>query len=207
MSYLYTGEEIFQTLGGPMITGALSRTGDPATALAACQVAMSYSLIFNAPTMNIYYVVAKIVNSRARLRKLKLFSVILGILLTVCLGLTNLPAVGRWVFGGLIGVPEDIVPEAIRTLMYFSWLPLVASLAEFYGGVLLMERHAFWVTLAKFLDVFAVFALSMLLVSLFPILGGSVAAIVMVSGRAVEALVCYLPLSRVSGREVLERDN
>lgn len=31
-----------------------------------------------------------------------------------------------------------------------------------------MQRHAFWVTLAKFLDVFAVFALSMLLVSIFP---------------------------------------
>jgi len=198
---------IIQTLGGPMITGALSRTGNPATALAAYQVAMSYSLIFNAPTMNIYHVVVIFGTSRERLSQLKLFSVILGIFLTACLALTNLPAVGNWIFGGLIGAPQDIIPEAIRTLRYFSWLPLVASLAEFYGGVLLMQRHAFWVTLAKFLDVFTVLILSMLLVSLFPRLGGSVGAIVMVSGRAVEALVCYLALSRVSGRELLERDD
>ena len=198
---------IIQTLGGPMITGALSRTGNPATALAAYQVAMSYSLIFNAPTMNIYHVVVIFGTSRERLSQLKLFSVILGIFLTACLALTNFPAVGNWIFGGLIGAPQDIIPEAIRTLRYFSWLPLVASLAEFYGGVLLMQRHAFWVTLVKFLDVFAVFALSMLLVSIFPKLGGSVGAIVMVSGRAVEALVCYLALSRVSGREILDKDN
>ena len=70
-------------------------------------------------------------------------------------------------------------------------MPLMACLAEFYGGMLVMKRHTSWVTVAKCANVITTAVLAMIMARLFPGLGGPIGTPAMSLGSGAEALVCY----------------
>ena len=183
---------VVQTLGRPIIAAALSRTVNPDISIAGYQVALSYSFIFTALTYNIYHLVVIFVKGQASFKQAKRFSTALGIIGLVCLLLSSLPILGNWVFGTLIGAPSDTLPETLKTLAFVSLMPLAACFAEFYGGMLIMKRHTFWVTVAKCANVAVTAAMAMVMVRLFPGLGGPIGTLAMAAGSGAEALVCYL---------------
>ncbi len=180
-----------QNLGRPIISAALSRTANPDIAMAGFQVALSYSFIFTALTYNIYHLVIIFVKGQASFRQAKRFATVLGITGLACLLLSSFPILGKWVFGTLIGAPSDTLPEILKTLACVSLMPLMACLAEFYGGMLVMKRHTSWVTVAKCANVITTAVLAMIMARLFPGLGGPIGTLAMSLGSGAEALVCY----------------
>jgi len=182
---------VIQTLGRPVITASLSRTVDPEITLAGYQVALSYSFIFTALTYNIYHVVVIFVKDKASFKQVRRFSIALGTIAMVCLLVSSIPQMGTWIFGSVIGAPAETISQALRTLVFVSLMPFMAALAEFYGGMLLMRQHTFWVTVAKFANV----AISSLLVTTLarvsPHMGAAIGSLALSSGYAIEAFVCY----------------
>ena len=115
----------------------------------------------------------------------------------MCLLISAVPVIGRWVFGTVIGIPDEVVPQALLTLGFISLMPLMAAIGEFYGGIMLVSRSAFWVTVAKFANVAAASVVAFGLIGRFPQMGAAIGAIGMSLGYAVEALVCWYMFNRI----------
>ncbi len=182
---------IIQTLGRPVIIASLSRTVDPEITLAGYQVALSYCFIFTALTYNIYHIVVIFVKDKASFKQVRRFSIALGTIAMACLLLSSIPKMGTWIFGSVIGVPAETIPQALRTLVFVSLMPFMAALAEFYGGMLLIRQHTFWVTVAKFANVAISSILVTTLARVSPEMGAAIGSIALSSGFVIEALVCY----------------
>jgi MFS family permease len=187
---------IIQTFGRPVITASLSRTLEPEIALAGYQVALSYSFIFTALTFNIYHAVVIFVKEQESFKQIKLFTTALGIIAMAGLLISTIPQIGTWILGSVIGAPPETVTQALRSLGFMAIMPLTASRAEFYGGMLMMTQHTFWVTVAKFANVIVSSSIVTTLARIAPEMGSVIGSIALASGSAAEALVCYCMFHR-----------
>ena len=185
-----------QTLGRPVLTAALLRGANPTVTLAGYQVASSFSYIFTALTYNIYHAVVVFVKDRVSYVRMRAFCLGLGVLGSLLLVLSSIPAVGRFVFGVLIGAPPDVVEEAVRTIAVLSLLPLSSAAMEFCSGILMQKKRARIVTFAKIVNVAATCSTAMVLVALFPRIGGVAGAAALVLGPFVEAGLSYRFMTR-----------
>ncbi len=180
-----------QTLANPTIAAALSRTASPEITLSGYQVATSFSYIFAALTYNIYHAVVIYVRDARTYRKIRAFSFSLGAAGSAALLICNVPIVGAWVFGKLLGTTPDITGQAMATLRMLTITPVLLAFTEFYGGLLMFTRHAVWVTASKLANVAVTSCSVLVLAKAFPSLGGALGALAIVSGAFIEVLIGY----------------
>lgn len=185
-----------QTLARPVVTAALSRTMSPEVTLAGYQVANSFSYISLALTYNIYHAVVIFIKDGTSFGQIRAFVIGLGLTGSVVLSICNIPAVGNWVFGTVIGATPDIAREAMRTLMTLAITPMLFALVEFYSGMLMLAKHSVWVTGAKMANVAATSVAVLALARLFPGLGGAAGALALSFGGAVEGVLNYVMFKR-----------
>jgi hypothetical protein len=188
-----------QTLAKPMVTASLSRLVNPEVTLAGYQVASSFSYILLALTYNIYQAVIIFIKDKRSFRQLRTFVVFLGLTGTAVLAICNIPAVGNWVFGTVIGTTPEITSEAMRTLTMLAITPLVFALVEFYSGMLMLTKQAVAVTAAKMVNVAVTSITVLTLARSFPGLGGALGSLSIVAGGIAEGCVNYIMFRR--GRE------
>lgn len=188
-----------QTFAKPVVTASLSRTVSPEVTLAGYQVASSFSYILLALTYNIYQAVLIFIKDRQSFRQIRTFVIFLGVTGTAVLAICNIPAVGNWVFGGVIGTTPEITAEAMRTLSMLAVTPLVFALVEFYSGMLMLTRQAVAVTAAKMVNVAVTSITVLTLVRSFPGLGGALGSLSIVAGGIAEGCFTYIMFRR--GRE------
>jgi hypothetical protein len=186
-----------QTLGRPIITASLSKTINPEVALAGYQVATSFSFIFTSLTYNIYQLVVVYVKDKDSFKQIRTFSVVLGTMALACLWISSVPQIGTWIFGSIIKVPQEVVPEALKAVASVAMMPFFASLAECFGGILMLSRQAVWVTVAKSGNMLASSLLVITLARFCPVMGAAIGAISLAAGSGVEALICWLMVRRL----------
>jgi Na+-driven multidrug efflux pump len=180
-----------QNAGKPIIAGSLSRMSQPDVTLAGYQVALSFSFIFLSVTYNIYQAVVIFVKGPESFGRVRQYSVGLGLIFTILLAFFTLPPVGRWVFGEIIQTGPDVTPEAVKTLTFLALTPAIASVAEFYDGILMLNRQAKWVTAAKLANVGMSSIAVLILAKAFPTMGGSAGSLALVVGTLAEAVTAY----------------
>ncbi|MGE5580459.1 MAG: hypothetical protein ACM3WU_10490 [Bacillota bacterium] len=180
-----------QTFGRPVLTASLLRTLDPAITLAGYQVAASFSYIFVALTYNIYHAVVVYVKDAQSFRAMRAFCLGLGALGFFLMAICSIPPVGAWIFGSVIGAPKDIGAEALRTLSVLTFTAPTAASMEFYSGVLMMRRRASTVTMAKLINMGSTCIIAIVLVKLFPSIGGIAGAAALATGPFIEAVISY----------------
>lgn len=186
-----------QNVGRPVITAALSRTVTPEVTLAGYQVALNFSFIFTALTYNIYQMVIIFVKDSQSFKQIRRFSVALGIIAMTCLWICCIPPIGSWIFGSIIKTPLEVIPEAVKTLALVAIMPFMASYAEFYGGILMVNQHTSWVTVAKFSNMLISSLLVTTLARIYPAMGAAIGSISLAAGSALEAFVCYRMFRRL----------
>lgn len=197
---------VVQTLGRPVITAGLSRTLNPEVALAGYQVALSFAFIFSSLTFNIYHAVVIFVKDASSFKKMRIFSLSLGFLAFSALLLCSIPRTGTWIFGRVIGTAPETTKEALRTLLVFAFMPLMAANAEFYGGILTLKEHTVWVTCGKLTNVLVSSVCVISFANMFPQMGGAIGALAMVLGGLAEASVAYRMVLHFSDcREYFEK--
>jgi hypothetical protein len=180
-----------QTLARPVVTAALSRTAYPETTLAGYQVASSFSYIFAAVTYNIYHVMVVFVKDRPSFRRVRNFVLAIGVLASSMLLIAGLPGPGSFIFGKVVGAPQDISQEAVRTLIVLAATPFLLACAEFFDGILMLHRHSGLVTAAKMCNVAVTCVTAMTVARLWPQTGGVAGALAIAGGALVEALFSY----------------
>lgn len=180
-----------QTVAKPVVTAALSRTANPETTLAGYQVASSFSYIFAAATYNIYHVMVVFVKDRPSFRRVRNFVLAIGVIASSLLLIAALPGPGAIIFGKVIGAPQDITQEAVRTLIVLAVTPLLLACAEFFDGILMLHKHSGLVTAAKMCNVGVTCVTAMVVARLWPQTGGIAGALAIGGGVLVEVLFSY----------------
>jgi hypothetical protein len=196
-----------QALGRPVITAALSKTANPEVALAGYQVATSYAFIFASLTYNIYQLVVIYVKDPDSYRQIRSFSVALGTIALVCLWISCVPRIGNWIFGSIIKVPQQVIPEALKAVGFVALMPFLASLAEFYGAILMLGREAVWVTVAKSGNMIVSSLIVVILAKFCPVMGAAIGAIGLAAGSGIEALMCGRMVRRLPACRLLLMGN
>jgi hypothetical protein len=122
------------TLTNPLLTSALSRTVNPAVALAGFGVAFSLCGVLYSPLLVGQQVAATRLLAGRSFDPIQSFWLRIGALLsllTLAIGFTRL---GDWVLGGVIGVSGDIFDEARSALTLLAPVPLLTAARAVHQG-------------------------------------------------------------------------
>lgn len=187
----------FQHLAKPFVTASLSRTLNPEVTLAGYQVALSFSYIFVALTYNVYQAVMVFVRDVRSFRRVRSFTLSLGLFASTILVLCSIPSMGNWIFGSIIGTDEVTTGEAIRTLRVLAITPALFSYIELCGGLLMMKKHTVWVTAAKLTNVAITSGVVLVLARNVPSMGAMIGALALAVGALAEMAVLYRTINAI----------
>jgi len=186
-----TGALLLQNFIRPFINAGLARTVNPETALAAYQVAYSFSWILVGISFSIHQLVLVFVENKETFAKVKRFVFGVGIFGSSILLLVSLTPIGEWLLLNVIGTDPSITQAALTTMLPMAFIPLVVTNSELFAGVLMMEKRTPVLTMSKGANLLVSMTISLGLVSIYPELGALLAGLSMLLGYAGEFGVVY----------------
>ena len=136
----------------PFLVAIIARLGDAKYNLAAFGIAYSFALIVEAPVIMLMSASTALVTNRESYIKMKRFTDILNISVTLVQLLILIPPVFRWIVGDVMGVPDNVVRLTHISLLLL--LPWAASIGyrRFYQGILIrgnLTRRVTYGTLVR----------------------------------------------------------
>ena len=149
---------ILTMLVRPIIQSGIARTQFPVTSLAAYGVASCIVLLVAGPLRMINQMVMIYTDKVGGVNwfKLKKFSLILGIILTIILVILALTPAGYFILHKIIAVSDKIAKSSQEAILAFSLFPLIRSLRETYWGVLMIQRTTAMIAIAKVANIIIV---------------------------------------------------
>jgi hypothetical protein len=115
------------TATNPLLTAAMSRSVNPAIALAGFGIAFSLCGVLYAPLLVGQQVAATRLLAGRPFGPVKRFWVRIGLLLSLLAVAVAFTPVGNWVFQGLMGVTGDIFEEARLAMAFLAPVPLLTA--------------------------------------------------------------------------------
>ncbi|MEE4215220.1 MAG: MATE family efflux transporter, partial [Bacteroidales bacterium] len=124
----------------PFLVSVIARLPDPKYNLAAFGIAFSFALIIEAPVIMLMSASTALVGSSHSYRKLKRFTDILNVSVTLVQLILLLPPVFNFIVMDLMGVPENVARLTHISLLLL--LPWAASIGyrRFYQGILIRNN-------------------------------------------------------------------
>jgi hypothetical protein len=174
-----------------IMIGSLARTVNAELTLSGYQVATSVSGIMGAVAINMYQPVMVFVRDRVSFRKIRKYSMVIGVVACIMILVCGLPSIGPIVFERIMGAPPDIAASAMGALVILALNPLIISLNEFNLGILMLKKRTVFVTAAKIINAVVCGLTIITLTTLFPEGGAMLAAISTVMGISTEAIFLY----------------
>lgn len=154
----------------PIIQSGIARSPvNPTYALAAFGVAFGIVRIVTGPVVylhNCALVYMKEDNER-NWKRIKMFSLLTGLLGTITLILLPLTPAGFWILHNLIGVSEEIAHTGSLVLLAFSPYPLIRAQRESCWGLLMNKSETGPIGIAKGANIGTIFAVTVLFVTIF----------------------------------------
>lgn len=149
----------------PFLIAFIARLGDAKLNLAAFGIAGSFAMIIEAPIIMLMSASTALVTGRNSYLRLKLFTDILNMGITVVQLILLIPPVFRFVVTGLMGVPEEVAKLAHIALVIF--LPWAASIGyrRFYQGILIRNNLTRRVTYGTMIRLSVIVSVGLLLYS------------------------------------------
>jgi hypothetical protein len=173
---------------GPFIAAIIARLGDPKFNLAAYGVAFSLAMFFESPIIMMLSASNLLVKDRRTYIKLRRFSNLLNLLVTLGLLLILMPPVFYWLTEHLIGMPPEVAQLTRRaTFLLLPW-PAAIGYRRFYQGILIGNHLPHRVAYGTVVRLGAMIATTLLLnlFSSFP--GACVGAAALSTGVVMEGL-------------------
>ena len=136
------------TATNPLLTGAMSRSVNPAVALAGFGVAFSLCGVLYSPLLVGQQVVATKLMRGSRFEPMRRLWLQLGALLSVVAVVVGFSPVGVVVFSGLMGVSGDIFDEARAAMVLLAPVPLLTALRAVHQGRLVAGHRTNPIALA-----------------------------------------------------------
>ena len=122
------------TVTNPLLTSAMSRSVNPAIALAGFGVAFSLCGVLYSPLLVAQQVAATRLLNGHRFGHIQTFWLRLGVLFTLLAAAVAFTPLGGWVFGGVMGVSGDIFDEARGAMAILTPVPLLTAVRAVHQG-------------------------------------------------------------------------
>lgn len=180
---------LMMAVEGPFLAAVIARMGETAHNLAAYGVAYAFALVAESPIIMLMSAAATLVRDADSYRRLRNFSTVLNLGVTLGLGLLVLPPVFEVVGERLIGLtPEVARLTHISLLLLLPW-PAAIGFRRFYQGVLIRGYQTRRVAVATIARVMAMAAVSLALYRFSSLPGAYVGALGLCAGVIAEALL------------------
>jgi len=180
---------LMMAVEGPFIAAIIARMGAEAVNLAAYGVAFAFALVAEAPVIMLLSSATALCKDRISYRRLRHFSIVLSLAVTLALALFLLPPVYNLIVRTLIGLPPEIA-DLTRTALFvlLPW-PGAIGLRRFYQGVLIADHNTRRVALATIFRISFMGATAVFCYLTTTISGAIIGALALSSGVVAEALM------------------
>lgn len=168
------GTDIMRILARPAATTSIARMPNPTLSLAAWPVARGLAQLLSSMVTSFQEVTLARISDEDSKRRLAIFALVTGAVLSGLLALVSFTGVTSLYFGSLMAVPADVQALAIPATRILVAMPLLFATRNFLRGVMIWQRWTGAVQLAMFINL-ATLAAFLVLGVYF---GGSMGAIV-----------------------------
>jgi hypothetical protein len=180
----------------PLVAAALARLPNPEAVLAAWPVVSGLLFIARSVALALPEVIIALIDEPGSRPALRLFSLRLGVGLSVLLALIGFTPLAHFYFRTLIGVNEDLARLAMVGAQVGVLLPFIVAWQSWFRGQLTAQRATGGITLAMVANLFSLAAVLTTGVAIRAP-GVGLAATALTVSTAVETLVLGLALRRV----------
>ena len=131
------GTWLMMSVEGPYLSALIARMPEPKFNLAAYGVAFSIALIAEAPIIMMLSAATALVQDKLSFTKLRNFTFLLNLILTILFGLILIPPFYHWWAVDLINLPDKVAEITHITLLCLLPWPAAIGYRRFYQGVLI----------------------------------------------------------------------
>jgi len=152
------GTDIMRITARPVTTTGIARMPDPTLSLAAWPVARGLAQLLSSMVVSIQEVTLARITDEDGKRRLAVFALATGVVLSGVLVLVSFTGAASLYFGTLMAVPADVQALAIPATGILALLPLLFATRYFLRGVMIWQRSTGAVQLAMFINLLALVA-------------------------------------------------
>lgn len=174
---------------GPFLAAIIARMAAEKLNLAAYGVAYAFALIAESPLIMLMSASTALCRDRESFLRLRNFSLLLCLAVTLLFGLFLLPAIFTPIARNLIGLPQEVVTLTHAALLCLLPWPAAIGMRRFYQGVLIARHQTRRVMVATGLRVTGMAGTATLLYLHGGIDGARIGAIALAVGVSAEALL------------------
>ena len=189
---------------GPFLAAIIARLPEARFNLAAFGVAVAFAILVEAPIIMIMSASTALVSDAASFRKLRNYTYTLNALITGAMLVVVTPPIFRWLFQGLIGLPDDVAHLIHGALLILLPWPGAIGYRRFYQGLLIKANLTRLVAYGTLVRLAVMTSTALVLYLVYSLPGAHVGAAALSAGVCVEALVSRL-MVRGTMRELLAK--
>jgi progressive ankylosis protein len=188
---------LMMSLEGPFLAAVIARLAEPKYNLAAYGITFSLALIVEAPIIMLLSATLALVKDTHSFRKMRAFTWILNIGISIVMLILIYPPVFSFVAGTLIGLPANVSHLAhIATAILLPW-PAAIGFRRFYQGLLIRFNMTRRVAYGTAVRLVAMAATAMSLYFLTSLEGAYVGAAALSTGVVLEAIASRIMVHRI----------
>ncbi len=125
---------------GPFLAAVIARMADPKFNLAAYGVAFAFAIIIEAPVIMMMSASTALVDSSHNYRKLRNFTVVLNVVVTIVMLVILYQPVFDFIVLGLMKLPDEIANLTHGALLFMIPWPAAIGFRRFYQGLLIRDN-------------------------------------------------------------------
>lgn len=186
------GTWLMMAVEGPLLAAVIARMADAELNLAAYGVAYAFALVAEAPIIMLMSAATALVNGAESYRRLRSFTNLLVMLVTVGMAVLLIPQVFDLLMETLIGLSSEISSRVYLALLVLLPWPGVIGWRRFYQGVLIRNHQTRRVAVATMGRVLLMALSAFLLFHYTGIQGAVLGGIALSCGVVVELLATRL---------------
>jgi len=181
---------------GPFLAAIIARLPDPLYNLAAHGVAVAFAILVEAPVIMIMTASTALVTDASSFRKLRNYTYALNAAITVAMLVVVTPAVFRWFFQGIIGLPDDVARLTYGALLILLPWPAAIGYRRFFQGLLIRAGLTRLVAYGTLVRLAVMTSTAAVLFGVLALPGAYVGAAALSAGVCFEAVVSRLMARR-----------
>ncbi len=196
---------LMMSVEGPFLAAIIARLADEKINLAAYGVAFAFALIAESPVIMLMSASTALCRDRESYRKLRNFSVILSVSVTLLLAVFLLPPIFNLFILRLIGLPAEIATLIHTALLFLLPWPGAIGIRRFYQGILIVKHQTRRIAVSTLARLITMAGSALLLYFYSSLPGAVIGGIALAGGVTAEALLTRY-LARHAINAILQTD-
>jgi Na+-driven multidrug efflux pump len=197
---------LMMSIEGPFLAAIIARLAAEKLNLAAYGIAFAFALVAESPVIMLMSASTALCRDRESYRRLRNFSLLLSLCVTLLLALFLLPPVFNLIILQLLAMPADVASLTHSALLCLLPWPGAIGIRRFYQGVLIAAHKTRRVAGATFFRLLSMSGGALLLFLYSPFSGAMIGATALSTGVIFEAIFTRF-LTRQAIQEILKTES